>query len=188
MITAEGIQNVNKSLKTIGIKGKDYVQVNSRIAAFRAICPGGTITTDILSMENGVVTMKTTVSDEEGHVLATGFAQEKENASNINKTSYIENCETSAVGRALGMLGIGVDVSVASAEEMQTALKNQEGFEPCTEAEIKIIESVCRSYKKSPENIFPGWPEITKNDYGEFMRQINEYKAKQEKRKKESEA
>lgn len=184
MITSEAIQTANKAVKTINIKGKEYVQVNSRIAAFRAICPCGTISTEILSMENGVVTMMTTVSDEEGHILATGLAQEKENASNINKTSYIENCETSAVGRALGMLGIGVDVSVASAEEMQTALKNQEGFEPCTEAEIKIIESVCRSYKKSPENIFPGWPEITKNDYGEFMRQINEYKAKQEKRAK----
>ena len=49
----------------------------------------------------------------------------KENSSFINKTSYIENCETSAVGRALGMAGIGIDTAVASAEEVQNAINNQ---------------------------------------------------------------
>ena len=77
-------------------------------------------------MNNGIVTMKASVFDEQNHLLGTGFAQEKENSSFINKTSYIENCETSAIGRALGMCGYGVDVSVASAEEVQNAIHNQQ--------------------------------------------------------------
>ena len=52
-------------------------------------------------------------------------AYEKENSTFINKTSYIENCETSALGRALGIAGFGIDTSVASAEEVQNAINNQ---------------------------------------------------------------
>lgn len=125
MITSEMLANANRSMRTTDVKGKPYVEVNERIKAFRAMCPSGRISTEILSMENGVVTMKTTVYDEDGRVLATGLAQEKESSSYINKTSYIENCETSAVGRALGMCGIGIDGSVASAEEVANAINNQ---------------------------------------------------------------
>lgn len=125
MITAEQIANANKSIKATPIKGKDYAEVSERIKAFRQICPNGSIQTDILSLENGVVTMKTTIYDEEGKILATGLAQEKESSSYINKTSYIENCETSSVGRALGMCGLGVDGSIASALEVANAIENQ---------------------------------------------------------------
>lgn len=105
-ITAEGIAKVNESVKKIEIKGKNYVCVPARIAAFRQLCPDGSITTEIIKLEDGVVTMKSSVCDETGKLLATGYAQEKESSSFINKTSFIENCETSAVGRALGMLGM----------------------------------------------------------------------------------
>jgi hypothetical protein len=47
-------------------------------------------------------------------------------SSNINKTSYVENCETSAIGRALAMLGIGIDTSIASANEVSDAIAKQE--------------------------------------------------------------
>ena len=125
MLTTEGIKKANESIKALPIKGKDYVQVQERIKAFRSLCPDGLIKTEILSLEDGVVTMKAKIYDGEGHFLATGHAQEKESSSFINKTSFIENCETSAVGRALGMCGIGVDVSVASAEEVMNAINNQ---------------------------------------------------------------
>lgn len=124
-ITWEKLVKVNKAIKPVDIKGKDYAQVNDRIKAFRELCPNGTITTDIIELANGVVTMKATVYDEEGKILGTGLAQEKESSSYINKTSYIENCETSAVGRALGFAGIGVDGSMCSAEELVNAITNQ---------------------------------------------------------------
>ena len=125
MITAETIKSVNERVKKIEVKGKNYTCVAARISAFRDLCPVGTISTEILSLADGVVTMKTTITDENGKILATGMAQEKETSSYINKTSYIENCETSAVGRALGMLGIGSDEQMASAEEVANAINNQ---------------------------------------------------------------
>jgi len=116
----------NETIKTTDIKGKEYAEVNQRIKAFRMVYPQGTIETEMLSNENGVCIFKAIVSDEDGNLLGTGTAYEKEDSSFINKTSYIENCETSAVGRALGMCGFGIDVSVASAEEVQNAINNQE--------------------------------------------------------------
>lgn len=124
-MTAEQLKKINEQLKTLSIKGKEYVQVTERVKAFREICPNGTISTDIISMDGEKVVMKATIADGD-QVLATGLAYEKESSSFINKTSYIENCETSAVGRALGFLGIGIDGSMCSAEELVNALKQQE--------------------------------------------------------------
>lgn len=130
MISYEDIQKANTTIRTTDIKGKDYAEVNQRIKAFRMVYPDGIIDTDMISNDNGVCIFKAMVGyyeEDEGCVrwLGTGYAYEKENSSFINKTSYIENCETSAVGRALGMAGFGIDVSVASAEEMQNALLQQ---------------------------------------------------------------
>ena len=136
------LQIVNKNLRTMDVKGKPYVEVNERIRGFRSLFPEGFIKTDIVQMGDGIVTMRTEVgyyNDNGEVILATGFAQEKESSSYINKTSYIENCETSAVGRALGMLGIGIDTSVASAEEVQNAITNQEALNGLIESIKKVI-------------------------------------------------
>lgn len=125
MVTFEQIKKANESINTIAVKGKEYAEVNQRIKAFRMCFPNGSISTEVLALADGIVTMRATVCNEEGQVLGTGTAQEKETSSFINKTSYIENCETSAVGRALGMCGFGIDTSVASAEEVQNAIHNQ---------------------------------------------------------------
>lgn len=125
-ITYKQIKEANDSTKTTDIKGKEYTEVNQRIKAYRMVYPNGSITTEILKLEDGVVLMKATILNEDGVVIGTGLAQEKEDSTFINKTSYIENCETSAVGRALGMCGFGIDTSVASAEEVKTAMANQE--------------------------------------------------------------
>lgn len=116
----------NEQIKTTDIKGKEYAEVNQRIKAFRLVYPQGTITTTMLSNENGVCVFKAQVISDKGTLLATGTAYEREDSSFINKTSYIENCETSAIGRALGIAGFGIDVSVASAEEVANAMNNQE--------------------------------------------------------------
>lgn len=125
MNKSEEIKKANESLKATDIKGKGYIEVNQRIKAFRQVYPTGTISTEILNLENGVVMMKATVLDDDGKTLATGLAYEKESSSFINKTSFIENCETSAIGRALGFCGFGIDSSVASAEEVENAMLNQ---------------------------------------------------------------
>lgn len=118
---------MEKKLKTVNIKGKDYVEVNTRVKEFRTndLYKGYRLVTEIIDLTNGVVTMKATVLNENGEPVATGHAQEKESSSFINKTSFIENCETSAWGRALGNLGIGIDTSIASSEEVLNAIENQ---------------------------------------------------------------
>lgn len=123
------LEEINKSLKTTDIKGKEYVEVNERVKAFRKLYPDGFINTEMVSNENGVCIFKCLIGiyrNDGIDWLATGHAYEKENSSFINKTSYIENCETSAVGRALGMLGIGIGTSIASAEEVGNAIIQQE--------------------------------------------------------------
>jgi len=121
----EALLKVNEKLKAIDVKGRGYVQVNERVKGFRELYPNGRLETEIVDLTDGVVTMKAFAYDEEGRLLATGYAQEKETSSYINKTSFIENCETSALGRALGWVGIGVDGSMASAEEVANAIINQ---------------------------------------------------------------
>lgn len=113
-------------MKKIDIKGKEYVPVNERIIAFRQMHPEWSIQTNIYELKEGFVLMQTRIFDEEGKVKSTAYAYEKEDSSFINRTSYIENCETSAVGRALGFLGIGVDTSIASFEEVANAINNQD--------------------------------------------------------------
>lgn len=135
-MTYEQIQEANATIRTTDVRGKEYAEVNQRVKAFRMLYPEGTIETTMLSNEGEpgrrVCVFRAEVGyfnrDESGetwHVLATGTAYENEGASTINRTSYIENCETSAVGRALGFLGLGVDVAIASAEEVKGAIAQQ---------------------------------------------------------------
>ena len=137
-MTFDDIQRVNATIRTTDIKGKEYAEVNQRIKAFRQLYPEGFIETTLFSCKDGMCVFQATVGyyetavDNDGEicvrkmVLGTGTAYEKESSSYINKTSYIENCETSAVGRALGMVGLGIDTSVASAEEVTNAIHQQE--------------------------------------------------------------
>lgn len=146
-ITYEQIKQVSNEIVTTNIKGKEYAAVNGRINAFRRLYPQGFISTEIVSLDAGVVVMKATCGYYENGqavVLGTGLAYEREGSSNINKTSYIENCETSAVGRALGMAGIGVTSAVASSEEVQNAILQQEEMQKDADPQkrVELIDEI----------------------------------------------
>jgi hypothetical protein len=114
-------------LKTIDFKGKPYVEVNERIRYFRE-CEdyiNWALISEFIEINDKWCVIKGSILNPEGVVKATGMAREQNGDSFINKTSYVENCETSAWGRALGNLGIGIDGSVASAEEVKNAVKQQ---------------------------------------------------------------
>lgn len=130
-VSYDQIENANNEIQTTDIKGKGYAQVNERIKAYRKVYPTGSIETEIQEINDNYVRMKTTVTDCEDKVIATGTASETNTGKNqINLTSMIENCETSAVGRALGFAGFGVDKAIASAEDMQkNSYKSYEIFE-----------------------------------------------------------
>ena len=153
----EDIKKANEAIMTTGIERKDkngntsvkqYAEVNQRIKAFRMVYPEGTIKTEMVSNEDGICIFRALILiplfDEEGklvdtYLLGTGTAYEKENSTFINKTSYIENCETSAVGRALAMCGYGIDTSIASKEEVENAIEQQEQEKKEQEEKKKLL-------------------------------------------------
>jgi hypothetical protein len=118
----------NYKFKTTNIRGKQYVEVNERIKFFRQEdqYKGWGIHTDIIMLDGDQCLCKCTIINDAGEVMSQGHAHEVKSSSNINKTSHVENCETSAVGRALAMLGIGIDTSIASSNEVQEAIAKQQ--------------------------------------------------------------
>ena len=151
-MTFEELMKANAEIQTTDIKGKDYAEVNQRVKAFRMVYPEGCIETEMVSNVDGVCVFRAYIRNSEGKLIGTGTAYEKENFSFINKTSYIENCETSAVGRALGMCGFGIDVAIRSAEEEQNAEIQQEQLKAEDIAKQKIPEFKVDALKARCEN------------------------------------
>jgi len=127
-------------MKTVNIKGKNYVEVNERLKYFREHFKGYSLLTDIVELSEERVVIKAKIISEEGVEVANGLAYELAGSSFINKTSYIENCETSAWGRALANFGIGLDNSVASADEVSQAIEQHSIIDKAV-AEIKAAKS-----------------------------------------------
>lgn len=113
-------------MQTVNIKGKEYVMVHERLKYFRTNYPHFSLESEITHLADGACIIRAVVKDPEGRIRATGMGCENRASTQINKTSYIENCETSAWGRALGNFGIGIDASVATSEEVENAILQQE--------------------------------------------------------------
>ena len=152
MVTTKQISDANKNLPVINIKGKNYVMVKDRVKAFREHFPDFAIITEIISLTDESVTIKATIEDSDGRKIATGHAQELKSASNINKTSYVENCETSAIGRAIGLMGIGIDDSFGSADEVANAMMNQAN-EKITDRQKAVLVGMFEKYNLNPREV-----------------------------------
>ena len=140
--------------KKTNIKGKDYVEVNQRVIAFRKLSEytGYSLETELVAVDAETCIVKAIIKSPMGDIVATGHAQEDKASSNINKTSYVENCETSAVGRALGFLGIGIETSIATADEVAMAIAKQEAQPAQTASNDDDIFSKCINHIKSSSN------------------------------------
>lgn len=86
--------------------GKKYHDVSQRIEAFRAFHPRHQIKTEMIANDGKMIVFKASIYDPEGRELATGHAEEVRGSTNVNKTSALENCETSSIGRALAQMGL----------------------------------------------------------------------------------
>lgn len=129
-----------KSLKdhAISFKGKDYVQVKDRITYFNNNYPDGCIKTDLITPpESEMVVFRAIAIPDAGRPTRyfTGYSQAKwaDRTSFVNSTSALENAETSAVGRALALMGIGILDAVASIDEVQKAVKSEESAPKTTQ-------------------------------------------------------
>jgi hypothetical protein len=156
--------------KTTNIRGKAYVDVSERVKFFRQEeqYKNWTISTEVTMLDDkDECICKTIIADPEQRVIATGLAHEVKSSSNINKTSYVENCETSAVGRALAMLGIGIDASIASANEVKDAIAKQNASEDTTEADYQKAVT----YLKNSEDVVEAWKKISKQSKTMFSKE-----------------
>lgn len=184
-MTFEELSKVNADIKTTNIKGKEYAEVPERVTAFRKVCPNGAIETEF-TLNGNMCICKATVKDEDGKILANGIAYEKEGSNYINKTSYIENAETSAVGRALGFAGFGIAASIASADEVLHAIELQNMKNPkdkITETDAKSLHDKCGGDKDFEAFMLGGmkindWSELTYENYSLIVRNWEKYASK----------
>ena len=119
---------MTNQLKTIKVQGgKEYAEVHTRVNYFRSSEKYKDLGEDceVVSQSDSSILMKATIYNPEGRVVSSGHAYEEKDGSRINQRNHVENCETSAVGRALGFLGIGSDGSIASYEEVANAIDNK---------------------------------------------------------------
>lgn len=133
--------------KTVNIHGRDYETVASRIQRFiedvktakQRYCQSTVITLDEVGC---LVKCIISVETEDGKLIkqASGHAYEQKGSSSINRTNHVENCETSAVGRALAFLGYGGDDSIASADEVITAISRKEKLDGGSKPSAPIVK------------------------------------------------
>ena len=146
IVSYEQIERANKNINTTKIGNKEYATVNERVKAFRQVYPTGGLPTELIKYEDGMCIFKCNVYDENGNLLSTGMASEKLTGNDkkdyINLNSMLENCETSAVGRALGFAGFGIDNAIASGEDIERNKELNKRFEIATSLFIKETEAV----------------------------------------------
>lgn len=152
-------------MKTINIKGKDYITVNERLKYFRSDdgYSGWRINEELIDINEKEGIFKVTIFDNVGNPIASAHAQEYRDSSYINKTSFLENGFTSALGRALGYLGIGIDTAIASADEVKNAVNNQKPW--LTDQQLK---STLNGTKKQAEAVLQNFQ--MKNEFKEQIK------------------
>lgn len=121
----------------VNIHGKQYQTVALRVSTFREKHPDFTLQTEIVTRDADCVVMKATIVNESGRVIATGHSEEYRQASTINKTSALENAETSAIGRALAAFGLG-GTEFATADEVANAIQQQGSIKPTDGARGRV--------------------------------------------------
>ena len=151
----------------VDIRGVPYKTVAKRVLDFRndhTLGGGWGIVTEILHNDpDGKVCVKASIIGALGLPVAVGHAEEDRSlGGNINTTSALENCETSAIGRALAAAGYGGhDFEYASAEEMRRAVSIQETMEDGKMAPVKMREYVEAMNKCVEQDDGPGLVQLT---------------------------
>lgn len=160
-----------KQLKTIKLKGKDYVQVNERVLFFNETYPNGAIKT-IPTFQDDTVYFKAVVTPDiensTRYFVGHSFG-------NVKAEKALEKLETVAVGRALAFMGIGIVESIASADEIAN-FQNKESLGTCSTCGAEMARSkagnlYCPKSYTAPEH--KSKPTYTKNEE-EFLESLPE--------------
>ena len=155
------------------------MMVNERVKAFRDNFPGYALLSEIVKLTDDTVVIKASILDSEQRLIATGYAQEDRTSSQINSTSYVENCETSAWGRALANLGIGIDVAISSADELANAIV-QQNSDKASDKQIAYLKNLLKKvgYPEDEYLASYGYTSFEEMPKKDISLDINKLKAK----------
>jgi hypothetical protein len=110
----------------VGFNLDDYEPVAVRHSRWLAQHPNGRTITHMVSIPGADICVIRAELWLEDVCIATGYAEEVRGAGNVNRTSHVENCETSAVGRALANAGMaGTDVNKRPSREEMAKVQRQ---------------------------------------------------------------
>jgi len=148
-------------IKSQQIHGKSYAMVHDRISYFRGeeLYRDLSIDTELVHFDHEHAVVKAVVKDLEGRVLASGLAYEwkLDKKSMVNLTSFVENAETSAIGRALACLGIGIEDAYASAFEVENAQATEAALRVAPPVKVATPKPKSRSKKVRPAESIKLW-------------------------------
>jgi hypothetical protein len=152
------IQAAIASMPNVPTKGgKQYTMVAQRIEAFRkAVGADAGIETDLVVDDGNRVLIKCSIKRSDGFTVATGYAEEIRNSTQINKGAAIENCETSAVGRALAALGLHGG-EYASVQEIEKHGRNIEHSANRAENQDQQWQTYIEKYKTKINQATETW-------------------------------
>jgi hypothetical protein len=125
----------------VNIHGKQYKTVALRVNEFRENHQDWGIVTEVVEADEKIVIMRAAILNEQDRIIGTGYAEEQRGSSMINKTSALENCETSAIGRALAACGYA-GTEYASANEVENAIHQQSNGEKMVKIAKKVKDEV----------------------------------------------
>jgi len=116
----------------------EYQTVQERVEIFRQLHPTGRIVNEIVLINEKEVVMKSSVYLDvtDAHPVAVDFAQENVAAKGVNSTSWVENCATSAAGRALALLGGGMSPKGKKPSREEMAKVENNTPKPATERDF----------------------------------------------------
>lgn len=155
----------------INIHGKVYETVALRLRKFWERYPEYSIQTLLIQADDTRIIMKATILDESHKFCAMGHAEEFRNRGQINRTSALENCETSAVGRALAFFGLG-GTEIRSAEEMQNAVLQQEEMD--VELKRKVIVAMLECLEETDQlGMRQTWDELDEHQQRIVWQEFN---------------
>ena len=144
------------NIPTVNIKGKKYSTVNERLKHLLQYFPEARFNEEILFHDNERVIVKTELYIGDT-IFSVGTAEEWRNSSFINKTSALENCSSSALGRCLAAFGLSGS-EYASAEELVNALNNQSTNTQSTTKKVSIEDEIKKQTTKTKLTaLFTNW-------------------------------
>ena len=157
----------------VDIHGKSYRTVAERIDELRTEHSDYGVVTELVSIDDDRVVMKATILDEKGGIISTGYAEEVRGSSNINKTSALENAETSAVGRALAFYGLA-GTEIASADEVANAIGQQTTSFSSKQMKTKVWNALKDSAsEEDAAKARETWDELNNDQQNEVWRDLS---------------